>query len=119
MPKILTADQDLYSLECYKKLFSEAGIEVSVAEDASSALARFGECRPDLVILDNELPGGNGKSVLEKIRKNFMSEVPVLFAVKESGDMLDINNDSNVYLVKKDFKTNIILTTVKRILKIA
>ena len=119
MAKILTVDPDLYVLECYKKIFSEAGIEIFVAEDATSAMSQFGQCKPDLVILDMDMPGGGGKAVLGRLRSIFMSKVPVLFAAVNPVDVLDMSEDPDVYIVKKDFKTRALLITVKRILKIA
>jgi DNA-binding response OmpR family regulator len=119
MAKILVVDPDLYLLGCYKKLFSEAGLEVCVAEDATSAMSQFGQCKPDLVILDMDLPGGGGKSVLGRLRSMFMSKVPVLFAAVNPVELLDLSADPDVYIVKKDFKTQVLLITVKNILKIA
>lgn len=119
MAKILTADPDLYVLECYKKLFGEHGLELCTAEDATSAVSQFGQCKPDLVILDMELPGGGGKAVLERLRNIFMSKVPVVIATTHPAEVLDMSEDPDVYIVKKDFKTPVLLSTVKRILKMA
>lgn len=119
MAKILVADPDLYMLECYKKIFAEIGIEVCTAEDATSAMSQFGACKPDLVILDMDLPGGGGKTVLGRLRSMFMSKVPVLFAAPNPVDILELSSDPDVYIVKKDFKTKVLPITVKRILKIA
>ncbi|MBI5744179.1 MAG: response regulator [Elusimicrobia bacterium] len=119
MPKILAADQDLYVLECYKKLFSEAGVEVCTAEDATSAISQFGQHKPDIVILDMELAGGGGKGVLERLRNIFMSKVPVLIATTHPAEVLDMSEDPDVYIVKKDFKTPVLLSTVRRVLKLA
>ena len=118
MAKILIVDPDLHVLECYKNLFSETGLELCVAEDATSAMSQFGQCKPDLVILDMDLPGGGGKSVLGRLRSIFMSKVPVVFAAVNPVEVLDMSSDPDVYIVKKDFKTQALLITVKRILKI-
>jgi DNA-binding response OmpR family regulator len=119
MHKILAVDQDLHILECYKELFVKAGFDIHIAEDAMSAISRFGEVKPDVVILDLELPGGGGKGVLERLRTSFLSKVPVLFATISPAEVLDMCEDPDVYIVKKEFHTPMLLSTVKRILKIA
>lgn len=42
---------------------------IRVAESEQDALARFRECRPDLVILDYQLTEGNGLSCLRQLRR--------------------------------------------------
>jgi len=116
MHKILAVDADLYVLECYKDFFTKAGFEIHTAEDATSAMSKFGEIKPDVVILDMDLPGGGGKGVLERLRNIFMSKVPVLFATMNPQEVLDLCDDPNVFMVKKEFKTQALLITIKQAL---
>jgi two-component system alkaline phosphatase synthesis response regulator PhoP len=53
------------------------GYDVDVAEDGSAGLARAGEWRPDLVILDLTLPGLDGFRVLKALRERG-ARMPVL-----------------------------------------
>ena len=119
MTKILAVDQDLYVLECYKELFSKVGFDTHTADDAMSAIAKFGEVKPDVVILDLELPGGGGKGVLDRLRNIFMSKVPVLFATTNPETELDLCDDPDVYIVKKEFHNQVLPITIKKILKLA
>jgi DNA-binding NtrC family response regulator len=43
--------------------------EVAVAESADAALARIGEARPDLILLDLVMPGRSGLDLLEELRQ--------------------------------------------------
>jgi len=43
--------------------------EVAVAESADAALARIGEARPDLILLDLVMPGRSGLELLEELRQ--------------------------------------------------
>jgi DNA-binding NtrC family response regulator len=43
--------------------------EVDTAEGVDAALARFGEARPDLVLLDLVMPGRSGLELLEELRQ--------------------------------------------------
>lgn len=118
MLKILAVDQDLYILERYKELFAKAGFETHIAQDAISAISKFGEVKPDIVILDVEMPGGGGKIILGRLRANFMSKTPVLFATADPAAVLDLCDDPDVYVVKKEFLTQYLPNTIKTILKI-
>jgi DNA-binding NtrC family response regulator len=43
--------------------------EVAVADSADAALARIGEARPDLILLDLVMPGRSGLELLEELRQ--------------------------------------------------
>jgi DNA-binding response OmpR family regulator len=53
--------------------------------DGRTALRAFFELRPSLVILDVDLPGADGWSVLQRIRE--LSDVPVLMLTGSGGDL--------------------------------
>ncbi|MCC6528046.1 MAG: response regulator, partial [Polyangiaceae bacterium] len=57
-----------------------AGYRVVAAEDGDGALARAREVRPDLVLLDVQLPGADGFEVLSRLRAlSELRDTPVLF----------------------------------------
>src|ERR1700722_8672684 len=65
--------------------------EVLFAEDAISASAALVTERPDLVILDLGLAGGDGFVVMERLRKNDrLSHIPVIVL---TGRELAVNRD--------------------------
>jgi DNA-binding response OmpR family regulator len=65
--------------------------EVLFAEDAISATAALVTERPDLVILDLGLAGGDGFVVMERLRKNDrLSHIPVIVL---TGRELAVNRD--------------------------
>src|SRR6266700_8372654 len=50
---------------------SELGDDVEVvgeADDVAPAIARIGECLPDVVLLDVHLPGGGGQAVIAAVK---------------------------------------------------
>jgi two-component system, NtrC family, response regulator AtoC len=51
-----------------KRYLEQHGYEVRLAADAPRGLSAFEEFKPDLVLLDYHLPGGNGLEVLKAIR---------------------------------------------------
>ena len=67
--KILFADDDLkYSL-VLKRFLEREGYEVTYTGNGTMALEHFPVVKPDLVLLDINMPGLNGFEVAEKIRE--------------------------------------------------
>lgn len=76
---ILVVDDGAIILRSLKALL-EGKYEVAVATSGEMAYRRMEKSLPDLVLLDYEMPGWNGKETLEKIRENeSMKDVPVIF----------------------------------------
>jgi CheY-like chemotaxis protein len=70
-PHILVVDDDQALLENVAECLADEGYEVSVARDASAALARLAVSpRPALVIADHYMPGMNGVELLAAIRRD-------------------------------------------------
>lgn len=82
-------------------LLGRAGYRVVSAEDGEQALELFEGGRPDVVLLDVNLPGISGWEVLERLRER--SRVPIAM-VSGMGDdaskVRGLNNGADDYLVK-------------------
>src|SRR6266542_6311370 len=74
--KVLVVDDERHIVELARLYLSREGYEVEGVGDGSVALARFGQLKPDLVVLDIMLPGLDGLTVCKEIRKQ--SQVPIL-----------------------------------------
>jgi len=76
---IFIADDDRDLLALLAKKARDTGLTVDTARDAMTALQRIDETRPDLVILDVKMPGGNGLSVREMMAEHEdLSRIPVI-----------------------------------------
>jgi CheY-like chemotaxis protein len=79
MKTIVVADDNPASRELMRELLESSGYNVVDAADGSEALERTLEARPDLVVLDIELPAMSGFEVLEAIRQHpELSSLPVV-----------------------------------------
>ena len=67
-PRVLVADDDFALRLLMSESLSLAGFEVMEASDGLEAVERFFEFRPDIVLLDVEMPGLDGFEVCERIR---------------------------------------------------
>lgn len=102
-PKILVIEDDEYSRDALAHLLSAEGYETLSAHDGESGLTQAHEQRPDLIIVDLDLPGINGRQVIEMIRNDGpLSEIPILIVtgadVKEAETAVEAG--ANGYLTK-------------------
>jgi len=79
MPKILAADDDQLMVAYYTALFSEAGMEIETAEDGLTALDKCLSFKPDLLLLDVDMPYYSGERVFTVIRRILQLGKPVIF----------------------------------------
>jgi len=69
--RIFLADDSTLVRKRLKTLFSEIeGVEIAgESQDVPSTIDGIQECKPDVLILDIRMPGGNGFDVLRSIKK--------------------------------------------------
>ena len=68
--RILLVDDERDIAKVLGKRLELAGFEVSTASDGEEAIAKVGEVRPELIILDVMLPKLNGYEVCAKIKQD-------------------------------------------------
>jgi len=68
--KILIVDDEHINLEFFDVMLSRLGYEVSVASDGDTALERIVQDHPDLVLLDNILPGKTGWEITRLVKQD-------------------------------------------------
>src|SRR6266853_1365170 len=74
--KVLVVDDEAHIVELARLYLTREGYEVEGVGDGAQAVARFGQVKPDLVILDIMLPGVDGLTICKEIRKQ--SQVPII-----------------------------------------
>ncbi len=75
--KVLVIDGDRVMADVVAYALQRAGFEVFQAYDGISALERWAEVRPDLLILDVNLPRLDGFAVCQRIRRE--CDTPIIF----------------------------------------
>ena len=86
--RILIVDDETALQNMLKEILTQAGYETASALTCAQALERFQASPPDAVLLDVNLPDGDGFSLFGQLRKS--RDVPVLFlsARDEDADRL-------------------------------
>jgi adenylate cyclase len=101
--KILVIEDDEYSRDALAHLLVSEGYEAQSASDGESGLEKAHEIHPDVIVLDLNLPGIDGKQVIEMIRSDGpLKSVPILVVTgdeaKDAQAAVDLGADG--YLTK-------------------
>lgn len=116
---ILVVDDDQTLVAPLKDGLESAGYRVAVAFDAAQGLLQAHEVKPDLIILDYYMPGGDGGWVYERLRAApDTQEIPVVFSTGLTLDELrgKVKPGTRTYFLKKPVGFNGILSIVNQVL---
>lgn len=81
-PKLLLADDSVTIRKVVEMTFAEENIEVFTANDGESAMLKFVETQPDIVLAHIKLPGTTGYQICEMIKQDETTRhIPVLLLV--------------------------------------
>ncbi len=92
--RILVVDDNGTMLRTMKAMLEDR-YEIAVAISAAQAMTSIGKQRPDLILLDYEMPVCDGRMTLEMIRADEeMKDIPVIF-------LTAVNDRDNIEAVLK------------------
>jgi two-component system, OmpR family, response regulator len=116
--RLLVVDDEATILELLSGSLRFAGYEVVTAASGAEAVREAAASRPDLVLLDVMMPGGDGFEVVRRVRDT-TPDVPVIFltARDEVSDRVtgfDLGADD---YVTKPFALDEVLARIKAVLK--
>lgn len=116
MKKILLVDDEENIRFVYEEEFKEEGYEVISASNGIEALGLFERDKPDLVILDIQMPGLNGIEVLRRM-KTMDSSIPVILSSAFPDFKQDLGAWASDEYIVKSADPQQLKDTVKRILE--
>ncbi|MFH1824006.1 MAG: HD domain-containing phosphohydrolase [Candidatus Firestonebacteria bacterium] len=120
-PKILIADDDISIRNMLSRYFETSGFEVILASNGLEAIDIEKETKPDLVILDVEMPEMNGLESCRMIRekRSGINYIPIIFlsgASEESSIIKGLELGADDYICKP-FEPLELLTRINNLLK--
>jgi two-component system alkaline phosphatase synthesis response regulator PhoP len=114
---ILIVDDEKELVRVLRTYLEQAGFRVQAAYRGDEALAAFQRSRPELVILDLNLPGMDGLDVAREIRRR--GETPILMLtarVEESDRLVGLELGADDYVVKP-FSPREVVARVRAVLR--
>ena len=117
MKKILIIEDDESVRSELKELLSNAGYEALALEDYTNMLEDILMIRPDLVLLDINIPYMNGEVLLKTLRKE--SDIPVIMVTSkntEIDEVLSMSYGADDYITKP-YNPTILLLRIGAVLK--
>jgi len=116
--KVLIVDDELNALSALASLLADEGLLTIEASSAEQALAAVEGNRPDVAMLDLELPAMNGLSLLPRLRERFPGLPAAIMSGRER-DHVDIElalaSKSTAYL-RKPIGTDQVLDVLRQLL---
>jgi DNA-binding response OmpR family regulator len=117
-PKVLIVDDEPNIVTSVQFLMRKAGFETSVARDGDAALAEVERFRPDLVLLDCNMPGRDGFEVCQTLRSTGWDRLRIVMLTAK-GRQVEITKGLEVgadAYVTKPFSTRELVEQVTALL---
>ena len=116
-PRILVADDEDDLRTLLGDLLSGAGYDVSSAADGEEAIALIRGDKPDLVMLDIQMPRMNGIEVLKFVNQHYPAlRVVMLTGFADLKYAMEAREFGARDFISKPYKIDDILETISRIL---
>jgi DNA-binding NtrC family response regulator len=117
-PIVLVADDDPSILEILKLGFRAKGYEVITASDGKSAIQAIEQSRPDLLVLDIEMPHLTGIEVLRYLRKDWPA-LPVVIMTAHGTISLAVEamKEGATEFITKPFEMEQLLLVIQKALE--
>jgi len=99
LPEVLLVDDDLVSREVTATLLTLNGHMVQTAEDGDACMKLLadGTCRPDVVLMDAQMPGLSGTELIAELRAHTQARI---FAISASEPPRDVVAAVDGFLLK-------------------
>lgn len=100
-PSVLLVEDDRELAEIVRDYLIENGFSVSIEMRGDLAVGRILQERPDLVVLDVNLPGMDGFTVCKSVRDQYQGAIVMLTArIEEIDEVLGLEFGADDYLTK-------------------
>ena len=117
--RVLVADDEVHILDVVSYKLQNAGLEVITARDGTEALEQARAERPDLVIIDYQMPGLNGLEVCLQLREDpETSRIPAIMLTARGLDVEqdELSRAGISVVIAKPFSPREILSCVEELL---
>lgn len=120
MTKIAIIEDDQVINQMYRMKFEAAGFDVSAASDGEAGIALVEKFKPDIILLDLQMPRMGGAEALEHIRaRDDSKKTPVIILTNLGAEEAPKNLHSlgiHSYIVKAELTPSQVVARVKEAL---
>jgi DNA-binding NarL/FixJ family response regulator len=108
--RVVAVDDNAAFLREFTGLLGTEFDVVGTAADGESALECIRRCRPDVVVLDLEMPGLNGMQVTKKLAADPLSPAVVICSVEDDPEIIEAVRQAGAlgYVVKSRIREDLI-----------
>jgi DNA-binding response OmpR family regulator len=117
MPTILIIEDEPELVKVVRSYLEQSGFDVLTAYRGDTGLSTWEHKRPDLVILDLNLPGMDGLDVAREIRRKANTPIIMLTArVEETDQLIGLELGADDYITKP-FSPRVLVARVRALLR--
>ena len=87
--KILLVEDDVALIRSLKRFLERTGFTVSVAVNGKEGLAKIRQEKPDLIVLDDDMPQMKGSEMLQDLRQEEKNSIPIIMMTKVEHNTLE------------------------------
>jgi len=116
MSKILIVEDDVHIREMVLYILQKEEYTVTGVDSAEAALPYCKHEKPDLILLDIELPGINGYQFCERLQKDLPNEMPLIIMLTDQVDVSDIEKGLASFAddyIAKPFNPRLLVARIK------
>jgi DNA-binding response OmpR family regulator len=112
--KILMIDDDPTLTKMVETYLTSHDFSVTIAHDGDEGISKVKEQKPDLIVLDVQMPKMNGYTFMFELKKTTNADIPVIVLTAKEG-MAEIFKVEGVkeYLTKP-LQPEVLLTNIKK-----
>lgn len=117
MKRIIIVEDDKTLSQELQLLLNSSGYKAIEIPPGNEIITRIVQVKPDLVLLDINLPGENGELILRKLRRQ--SEIPVIMITSrntETDEVISLSNGADDFITKP-YNPMILLLHIEAIFK--
>jgi DNA-binding response OmpR family regulator len=119
--KVLIVEDDKHICEMYAITFMRKGYTVYTSNDGASAIEKYENKNPDIILLDIMMPNVDGYQVLKKVRADRKKYIPVIMLTNLDATHFERHaqfDDVDAYLIKSHFSPTEVVEKTEEVLKL-
>lgn len=115
--RVLVVDDSMTMRHLQCLILRDVELEIIEAKDGTEALAIIAAQRPDIVLLDVNMPEVDGRETFVRLRRIAgCAELPVIFVTALTEDEADLPSDPYTSSITKPLHADVLRMTVRQLL---